>query len=1004
MNKTALLKQLEKLPGGAFAEVVESIGCNPAHLTEKAARTEKSIELYRFAENRGLLKELEKGIEAAQAKYPAANIAPPPDIFRLPSQHDPFFGREAEINWLNACLADDKINAALIHGGPGTGKTALLEQWIKAVEPARRRTHWIFAWSFYNQGQRDQTSSADAFFQAALPFFGCQQLPDKADHYAHQLALLLISRPAILLLDGLEPLQDGSRIRDRALDDLLRHVLGGPAHSCFILLSSRQNLEQYPASLRTRNLDRLGVEDGVKLLLAAGVSKKEPRQRLVDAVEKLQGHPLSLSLFGKLLARWYKGRLSDHARLMRYLEAAAPKPADPAHSEDPDNQQARHARQVLQYYDEDYWQQLELRPSGWRQKFRFNWRFERNRRETLQERLFLHLIALSDRPLSGAEALAVLRGVKDARDHFWPLVEPLQQALDKAKRRGELPPPGRSRDAAIIRLLLKVHAGLLQRLRQAGLLLPFQATREVAWDCHPLVRDYFADRFEQKHETAFRVGHRALFDFYRQQGEARTQGMDKPGLPDLEPFYRAIPHGCLAHAYHAALREVYYPHLVRMGEDGKPIFYSSQQLGAQARDLAVLGGFFPQGWAQGPTDKLDRKWQAFLLNEAAYLLMSQGRLAEARGPQRRGLEMDVEAQHWENAAIAAANLCDLHLALGELAAAEAVAQQGLDFARRLAGDDALARQMVHTADLAEIRQRQGEARAAGADFAEAENLERRRGNRWLTSSPGVWYGAWWLAQLSPGAAEQAERALLARVRQRAADGLEFAEKTSIRDIALYHLLLARCAALAGEVEAAALFEQAVEAIERADDMDYAPEFYLARAEFLAFASPAQTAQTQDADLERAETIIERGGMKCFAVDANLLRLRLGLTASAAERDTLLDYQRRAAELIEETGYHRQDGALWIASARLAQRYPDALDAAPESWLRRARDHIQQQNHRALLADWCAACEECGVNLDAPHTEIPEDKDPDEPKPQATEPPSPATGMSYSSTLQWDYRL
>ncbi len=61
--------------------------------------------------------------------------------------------------------------------------------------------------------------------------------------------------------------------------------------------------------------------------------------------------------------------------------------------------------------------------------------------------------------------------------------------------------------------------------------------------------------------------------------------------------------------------------------------------------------------------------QSWLRGVTAYGLRALGRLTEALEPMRAGLETHVEQAAWENAAIAASNLSELELTLGEVEAA-----------------------------------------------------------------------------------------------------------------------------------------------------------------------------------------------------------------------------------------------------------------------------------------------------------------------------------------------
>ena len=72
-----------------------------------------------------------------------------------------------------------------------------------------RSAELVFGWSFYRQGTSGGTSSADEFLDAALNWFGD---PDPrlgtGWEKGERLAKLVAHRRTLLVLDGLEPLQN----------------------------------------------------------------------------------------------------------------------------------------------------------------------------------------------------------------------------------------------------------------------------------------------------------------------------------------------------------------------------------------------------------------------------------------------------------------------------------------------------------------------------------------------------------------------------------------------------------------------------------------------------------------------------------------------------------------------------------------------------------------------------------------------------------------------------
>jgi len=127
----------------------------------------------------------------------------------LPVTGSNVFGREEDIAFLDAALANQQVNVVSIVGWAGVGKSTLVNCWLRRMAAEDYRSaELVFGWSFYRQGTSGQTSSADEFLDAALAWFGD---PDPrvgtAWEKGERLAKLIAHRLTLLILDGLEPLQ-----------------------------------------------------------------------------------------------------------------------------------------------------------------------------------------------------------------------------------------------------------------------------------------------------------------------------------------------------------------------------------------------------------------------------------------------------------------------------------------------------------------------------------------------------------------------------------------------------------------------------------------------------------------------------------------------------------------------------------------------------------------------------------------------------------------------------
>jgi hypothetical protein len=169
----------------------------------------------------------------------------------------------------------------------------------------------VFAWSFYSQGTQEQTAaSSDLFLKEALTFFGDAATASSAQaafDKGRRLARLVGERRALLILDGVEPLQYAPTsptpgdLKDQGLAALLKGLAATSDGLCVV--TTRYALPNLRAFSQTtapmHELPRLSTAAGVALLRALGVNgtQKEYEQ----LVEDVRGHALTLNLLGAYL-------------------------------------------------------------------------------------------------------------------------------------------------------------------------------------------------------------------------------------------------------------------------------------------------------------------------------------------------------------------------------------------------------------------------------------------------------------------------------------------------------------------------------------------------------------------------------------------------------------------------------------------------------------------------------------------------------------------------------
>lgn len=228
---------------------------------------------------------------------------------------------------------------------------------------------------------------------------------------------------------------------------------------------------------------------------------------------------------------------------------------------------------------------------------------------------------------------------------------------------------------------------------------------------HALVAEYYRDSVEQQ---VSRKLHGWLYEFYKDGVFIATEEFPDT-LEAMQPLFEAVFHGTQAGRHQEALYDVFWRRIRREQEA-----FSWRKLGAFSAELAVLSGFFELPWRQ-PVAGLTEAAKSFVLGEAGFALRALGQLADASQPIQMGLEAAIALENWRNASRAAGSLSQLHLTMGDLLQALAVAQQAIELAD-LSGREFL--RLIWRANRAAALHQAGRLAEAQALFQEAEMLQK----------------------------------------------------------------------------------------------------------------------------------------------------------------------------------------------------------------------------------------------------------------------------------------
>jgi serine/threonine protein kinase len=436
---------LEKDPAQRFQ--------TPTELLKVMATITDAIDLGRTITHQSLRK-MPSADSRVLTRRPPARLGPEKiSVARLPITGSDVFGREEDIAFLDDAWANHHVNIVTIVAWAGVGKSTLINHWLgrMAIEHYRS-AELVFGWSFYRQGSSGDTSSADEFLDAALAWFGD---PDPrlgpAWEKGERLAKLIAHRRSLLVLDGLEPLQNPpgpheGRVREPSLQALLRELAAFNTGLCVITtrLPVADIADHERTSAPRRDLEHLSSDAGARLLRALGVKGHEAELR--SAGDEFRGHCLALTLLGSYLTDAYNGNIRCRKEVSERL-------AD-------DIRQGFHARKVMESYQTWFGEGPELS--------------------------VLRMLGLFDRPADEKALEALLQP---------PAIRGLTESLTDLS-----PTEWRT---------------ILARLRRARLLAGEDPHNPGHLDTHPLVREYFGEQLRSQRTETWKECNKRLYHYYR---------------------------------------------------------------------------------------------------------------------------------------------------------------------------------------------------------------------------------------------------------------------------------------------------------------------------------------------------------------------------------------------------------------------------------------------------------------------------------------------------------
>jgi|GEM_PF-3297937 len=244
--------------------------------------------------------------------------------FRLPPSYSVLIGRYKEVEKIKNAYTSRTTNIISIVAWGGVGKTSLVKLWLASL-PLTQRPN-VFEWSFYSQGSGNIVVSSEIFFEKAFLHFGdMNHQKGTVSERATRLANLIDKKRAILILDGLEPVQHPGPPLKGYIKDAGIRVLIEQLSICrhvFCIITSREIVKdlsdkniQGHMSINLKNLD---LSTAIKLLQQFKLTGN--KDEFKKAAQYFDKHALSLILLGNWLHKVEGGLIGSYFKVPLFKE------------------------------------------------------------------------------------------------------------------------------------------------------------------------------------------------------------------------------------------------------------------------------------------------------------------------------------------------------------------------------------------------------------------------------------------------------------------------------------------------------------------------------------------------------------------------------------------------------------------------------------------------------------------------------------------------------------
>lgn len=272
-------------------------------------------------------------------------------VINCMTEYSELFGREKELARLDHLWEDSNTHIVSLIAIGGMGKTALVAKWLARMQKDDfRGAERVFGWSFYSQGsEEDRQVSSEGFFAEALKWFGDSH-PDVGSPWrkGERLAEYIKKQRTLLILDGMEPLQDPHqnwRLKDPGLQSLLKELAYDNPGLCIITTRFPiDDLQEFTQStVQQISLEQLSPEAGAQLLESLGVIGTQ--EELQEVSKEYDGHALALTLLGNYLLTNHQGEIRERDKIPKLID---------------EEEKGGHAKRIMRSYEKMFAGEPEL--------------------------------------------------------------------------------------------------------------------------------------------------------------------------------------------------------------------------------------------------------------------------------------------------------------------------------------------------------------------------------------------------------------------------------------------------------------------------------------------------------------------------------------------------------------------------------------------------------------------------------------------------------------------